>query len=62
MYKRRLEDRIRQLSDELITSQDPRQFQKLAQELREAMSEVVARLRERVAMYPEERRRRDDSQ
>jgi hypothetical protein len=55
----RLEDRIRSLSKKLVEAEG-REFQRLAIELRTAISEYVERLRTRLSRYPSVRSRRFD--
>jgi ElaB/YqjD/DUF883 family membrane-anchored ribosome-binding protein len=47
----RLEDRIRTLSEELLQA-DGEEFQRLAVELRAAITEHIDRMRSRLAQYP----------
>jgi hypothetical protein len=47
----RLEDRIRTLSERLLQA-DGEEFQRLAVELRAAITEHVERIRSRLAQYP----------
>jgi hypothetical protein len=47
----RLEDRIRSLSEELLQAEGE-EFQRLAVELRAAITEHIARIRSRLAQYP----------
>ena len=49
---RRLEDRIRKLCDKVINAEDDREFQSLATELRESLSEQIGRLRAKLRDYP----------
>lgn len=47
----RLEDRIRTLSEELLQAEGE-EFQRLALELRAAITEHIERIRSRLAQYP----------
>jgi hypothetical protein len=47
----RLEDRIRTLSAKLLQAEDE-EFQRLAVELRAAITEHIERIRSRLAQYP----------
>jgi hypothetical protein len=47
----RLEDRIRTLSELLVTAEGD-EFQRLAVELRSAISEHIERIRKRLRQYP----------
>jgi len=47
----RLEDRIRSLSKKLVEAED-KEFQRLAIELRTAISEYIERFRTRLSQYP----------
>jgi hypothetical protein len=50
---RRLEDRIRTLSEELVGADaDDEEFHRLAAELRTALTEHVKRIRNRLQQYP----------
>jgi len=55
----RLEDRIRSLSKKLVEAEG-KEFQRLAIELRTAISEYVERLRARLSRYPSVHSRRFD--
>ena len=56
----RLEDRIRTLSEELLRAEGE-EFQRVAVELRAAITEHIARIRSRLVEYPlsDERRSED---
>jgi len=55
----RLEDRIRSLSKKLVEAEG-KEFQRLAIELRTAISEHIERCRTRLSMYPQVHNRRFD--
>ena len=48
---KRLEDRIRTLSEELLRAEGE-EFQRIAVELRAAITEHIERIRSRLAQYP----------
>ena len=49
---RRMEDKIRRLSEQLLAAQDDQELTAILAELRTALHQHVERLRARVATYP----------
>lgn len=57
-WKRRLEDKIQELCDQLVATDDARESVQLSSKLREALKEHLQRLRSQILVYPPGKDRR----